>query len=155
MEKEKLMRIAITLLILVALAGCTTTPQRIDISTKPIEKPKLIVPEADVLNLKDIEWVIITEENYEEVWKRLEADKVEVVLFGLTDKGYETLTLNMSDIMSHIQQQKSIIAAYKNYYEESEEAIEEANQTQQSIQNQVDEANKQNEDSKPWWSIGD
>ena len=35
--------------------------------------------------------------------------------------------------MGHIQQQKAIILAYKNYYEQSEQAIDEANKNQNAI----------------------
>ena len=75
------------------------------------------------------------------------------MLFGITDEGYEVMARNMSDIMAHIEQQKAIIAAYKNYYEESEQAIDQANENQDAINNEIDKVNTQNEDSKPWWDI--
>ena len=75
------------------------------------------------------------------------------MLFGITDEGYEVMARNMSDIMAHIEQQKAIIAAYKNYYEESEQAIDQANENQNAINNEIDKVNTQNEDSKPWWDI--
>ena len=102
------------------LSSCTSTPRQIEISAKPIEKPKLVLPPADELRLKDLEWVVINEENAQEVWERLKKDKKDPVLIGLTDDGYEILAMNMSDIMKLLQQQKAIIAAYQNYYEESE-----------------------------------
>tara|TARA_B100000085_G_C18561083_1_gene519569 strand:+ start:612 stop:1085 length:474 start_codon:yes stop_codon:yes gene_type:complete len=135
------------------MSGCASKPQQINISAKPIEKPKLIVPQAEVLKLKELEWIVITESNVDQVWQRLTEKKVDVVLFGITDEGYEILARNMSDIMSHIEQQKAIIAAYKNYYEESEKAIDEANKNQDAINNEIDKVNTKNEDSKPWWDI--
>ena len=135
------------------MSGCASKPQQINISAKPIEKPTLIIPQAEVLNLKDQEWIVITEDNVNEVWQRLTEKKVDVVLFGITDEGYEIMARNMSDIMAHIEQQKAIIAAYKNYYEESEEAIDKANENQNAINNEIDKVNTKNEDSKPWWDI--
>ncbi len=60
----------IVLVILLAafvLSSCTSTPRQIEISAKPIEKPKLVLPPADELRLKDLEWVVINEENAQEV----------------------------------------------------------------------------------------
>ena len=125
MEKEKPMKtLIVAILGLALLAGCSTTPRQIEISAKPIEKPKLVLPPADELRLKDLTWVVINEENAQEVWDKLKKDRKDPVLIGLTDDGYEILAMNISDIMKLLQQQKAIIAAYKAYYEESEQALE-------------------------------
>ena len=129
------------------LSSCTSTPRQIEISAKPIEKPKLVLPPADELRLKDLEWVVINEENAQEVWERLTKDKKDPVLIGLTDDGYEILAMNMSDIMKLLQQQKAIIAAYQNYYEESEQALEDANSEIQGAKEEVDKQNSTPEDS--------
>ena len=155
MEKEKPMnrhvgRGVIVLVILLAafvLSSCTSTPRQIEISAKPIEKPKLVLPPADELRLKDLEWVVINEENAQEVWERLKKDKKDPVLIGLTDDGYEILAMNMNDIMKLLQQQKAIIAAYQNYYEESEQALENANSEIQGAKEEVDKQNSTPEDS--------
>ena len=129
------------------LSSCTSTPRQIEISAKPIEKPKLVLPPADELRLKDLEWVVMNEENAQEVWERLKKDKKDPVLIGLTDDGYEILAMNMSDIMKLLQQQKAIIAAYQNYYEESEQALEDANSEIQGAKEEVDKQNSTPEDS--------
>ena len=64
---------------LALLAGCTSTPRQIEISAKPISKPNLILPPAQQLNLKDVEWVIITQENAEEVFAQLLKDKKAII----------------------------------------------------------------------------
>lgn len=50
-----------------------------------------------------------------------------MTLFALTDKGYASLGLQLSDIRAFIEQQKSIIIAYESYYKESNKALEDAN----------------------------
>ncbi len=139
MEKEEPMRlIVIALLTTIFLAGCSSNPPRqIEISARPIDKPNLILPDATQLRLKDLEWVIITKANAEEVFAKLVKDKNDPVLIGLTDDGYEILSLNHSDIMAYIQQQNAIIKAYRNYYEESEQALEEANANLEGAKQQV------------------
>lgn len=140
----------IVLVILLAaflLSSCTSTPRQIEISAKPIEKPKLVLPPAEELRLKDLTWVVINEENAQEVWEKLKKDKKDPVLIGLTDDGYEILAMNMSDIMKLLQQQKAIIAAYKAYYEESEQALEDANSEIQGAKEEVEKQNNTPEES--------
>ena len=148
MEKEELMRIALVALVgLLFLSACSTPPRVIEISAKPIEKPKLILPPADELRLKEVEWIIITEENAEEVFAKLLEDRKDPMLIGLSDDGYEILSLNYSDIMSYIQQQNAIITAYRNYYEESEKALDEANQELEQVNVDVEAENSKPADS--------
>tara|TARA_B100000035_G_C21016062_1_gene561878 strand:- start:1264 stop:1737 length:474 start_codon:yes stop_codon:yes gene_type:complete len=148
MEKEKPMKtLIVAILGLALLAGCTSTPRQIEISAKPIDKPKLVLPPAEELRLKDLTWVVINEENYKEVFEKLKKDKKDPVLIGLTDDGYEILAMNMSDIMKLLQQQKAIIAAYQNYYEESEQALEDANSEIEGAKEQVDKQNNAPEES--------
>ena len=145
MEKEKLMRIGLAITAILSLAilsGCSSTSIRpIEISATPIEKPQLILPPADQLSLKDIEWIIINKENVEEVFAQLQADKKDPALIGLSDEGYELLSLNYSDIMAYIQQQNAIITAYRNYYEKSEQALEDANAQIEGAKAEVDAQN--------------
>lgn len=136
------MRITILALVgLLFLSACSSPPRVIEISSKPITKPELILPPAQQLNLKEVEWIIITEENQQEVFAKLLEDKKDPVLIGLTDDGYEVLGLNYSDIMSYIQQQNAIIKAYENYYVLSEQALEDANQEIKNAQTEVEAEN--------------
>jgi hypothetical protein len=139
--------LVIALLGLTLLVGCTSTPRQIEISAKPIDKPNLVLPPVEQLRLKDVEWIVITQENYEEVFAKLLKDKKDPALIGLTDDGYETLSLNMSDIMRLLQQQKAIIAAYQNYYEDSEKALEDANAQIEGAQAEVEQQNNQPQES--------
>ena len=66
-----------------------------------------------------------------------------MTLFAVTDKGYANLGLNLSSIRAFIEQQKAIIVAYENYYQESDKAIKEANKEIE----QSNETIKKNEES--------
>jgi|TARA_R110000851_G_scaffold213510_1_gene366082 hypothetical protein len=77
--------------------------------------------------MRDVEWVIITEENYEYHVNTTKAEGRPVAFFALTGDGYANLGLNFSDIRAYVQQQKTIIAAYEAYYKDSEEVINSAN----------------------------
>ena len=122
------------------MAGCSSTPQRIEISAKPIEKPQLVLPKADAVNMRKIEWVLLTPDNFQEEVDKFKTTGRPVVFFALTDQGYENLGLNFSDIRALVQQQQAIILAYKNYYEASNKALDEANEsierTSEDVKNQ-------------------
>jgi len=77
--------------------------------------------------LREVKWILITRENYQQVFEELAKNKKDIVLFGLSDDGYEALSLNNSDLMRVLEQKNAIIAAYKNYYEKSTQAIDAVN----------------------------
>ena len=124
-------------LAIILISGCSSTPKKIEISAEPVEKPVLVLPQADELRTRDVDWVLITEENFSEQVEKIKKTGRPVVFFALTDRGYENLALNLSDIRSYIQQQKSIIAAYENYYLDSEIALDSANASLKRVQEEV------------------
>lgn len=73
--------------------------------------------------MEKIHWHIITSENAEEVFKKLEEDGIDPVLFGLTDKDYELLSKNFAKIRNQLKIQNDLIDKYKEYYESEEETI--------------------------------
>ena len=75
--------------------------------------------------MEDIRWHIITSENAEEVFKKLQEDGIDPVLFGLTDKDYEMLAKNFAQIRAHMMKMNNFIDEYKEYYESEEEGTNE------------------------------
>ena len=112
--------------IALAISGCSwlNKPDPIEISAEPVDKPELTLPNADEVNLRDVEWRLVTEDNFDSQIEEIRESGRPVVFFALTDKGYENLSLNISDIRALVQQQEAIIAAYKNYYTESQKALD-------------------------------
>ena len=127
MVKRSIVNVLGCLTILSIISGCSSLPKEIFVFAEPIEKPKLILPKSDVLDLRDVEWVILVKENWEEQWAKLEKSGEALAFFATTDSGYESLGLNYSDLRAFIQQQDAIIAAYRSYYLEAEEEFNEAN----------------------------
>jgi len=99
------------------LSSCSSVPKTVTYQSAPIDKPSLILPDATVLALRDVDFIIVTVDNVDEVITELKKVNSNVVLFSLTDVGYENLSLNNADILKLVAEQKSIIAAYKSYYE--------------------------------------
>ncbi len=128
---------ALGCLTLLLVSACSKPVQEIQISAKPVDKPELVLPYADPIQTRDVQWVVITPDNYEEVFAKLAKTGQPIVLFGLTDSGYENLALNLSDIRAFIQQQQAIIVAYEGYYKQSNAAIDAANDKINSINTAV------------------
>jgi len=112
---------------ILSLAACSgTKPQPIEVSAKPIEKPTLTLPPVDELNMKKVEWIVINEDNVDAVMEKLQSEGKAFALYALTGEGYGNLGLNFSSIRALVQQQQAIIAAYEGYYQEAEEAMDNA-----------------------------
>jgi hypothetical protein len=118
-------RLSLILLTLPLISGCSVLSlfkkepdvKPIEIQTKAVERSRLNIPEPTPLTGRQMHWVIITPENAEEVWKKLKEENTDLVLFGLTDDGYEQLAITMAEIRNFIAQQRTIIIKYKEYYE--------------------------------------
>ena len=120
MQLRKVKRIAVAAILLIPiifLSSCSSVPKTVTYQSEPIDKPNLILPDATVLSLRDIDFIIVTVDNVDEVISELQKSNSNVALFSLTDEGYENLSLNNADILKLVAEQKSIIAAYKSYYE--------------------------------------
>ena len=112
----------------VTLSGCSSMlPKTVDYSAKPVERPLLILPESEIVNMKEVDYIVVTEENIEVVWRELEAAGKPIVLFALTHEGYEALALNNAEVVRYLSEQKAILIAYKEYYEKADKAIVDAN----------------------------
>ena len=111
----------ILVLLILALTGCSIGGER-KVKIFSVEEPrtKLNLPDPMPLTLEDIRWIIITSENAEEVFKKLEEQGIDPVLFGLTDKDYEMLAKNFAQIRQKLQETNSLLEEYKKYYEETE-----------------------------------
>ena len=126
MERKELMNrhVGSGVIILVILLGafllssCTTAVKTIEVLNRPEPKTPINIDLPEPLKLKDVEWIIITPENAEEVWAKLaENPKGEVVLFALNQDGYELLAKNFAEIRTAIAEHRNVIIAYKDYYE--------------------------------------
>ena len=113
-----------------SLGGCSTfLPEVTKYTSEPVERPLLVLPQSEIVNMKDVDYIVVTQENIQEVWDELEASGKSIVLFALTHEGYENLALNNADIIRYLSEQKAVIIAYKEYYEKADKAIGDANDT--------------------------
>ena len=64
------------------------------------------------------EWSVITRENAQNKLRELEARSGSATVFALSPQGYQNLSLNIAELRRYIEQQNSVIAAMREYYEE-------------------------------------
>jgi len=72
------------------------------------------------LSLVDVEWIVVTKDNVDEVMEKVKAEGGDYALFAVTDEGYKKLSLNFADIRNKLYEQQQIILSYKEYYESGE-----------------------------------
>ena len=107
-------------LIICALTGCSIGGEK-KIKIFQVEEPrkKLDYPMPTALELEQVKWIIITSENAEEVFKKLEDAGIDPVLFGITDKDFQVLARNFAQIRQKLQETNNLLEEYKKYYEDS------------------------------------
>jgi len=110
-----------------SLTGCSSLPDIIKYTSEPVERPLLILPESEITEMRDVDYIVVTEENIDDLWRELEAAGKPIVLFALTHEGYEALALNNADIIRYLSEQRAVVIAYKEYYEKADKAISDAN----------------------------
>ena len=105
------------------LGGCASwglfgkRVEPITVSTVPLEKTPLALPDPAPLKSKSIRWVVITPANVDAVWERLAQDDDDVVVFALTADGYQQLAVTIAELRNLIVTQRVIIQKYREYYE--------------------------------------
>lgn len=77
--------------------------------------------------MKNVDYIVITPENAEEVFSELRRSGKPVVLFAVTEDGYQNLSLNMAQILEVLLQKNAVIAAYEDYHVENTNKINEFN----------------------------
>lgn len=89
----------------------------VEIQKRAVERTPLRISDPVPVQARELEWIIITPENAESVWQRLRDSNTDVVLFALTDDGYEMLALTMAELRNFVAQQRAITRRYREYYE--------------------------------------
>ena len=113
-----------SLLLSINLTGCASLDffskedvKPIEVVSKPIEKTPLAIQLPDPIAVKPIKWVIVTKENAEAILTQIEATGSDPVVFGLTDDGYQQLSLTVGEMRNLIAQYREILLKYQEYYE--------------------------------------
>ena len=99
-----------------SLSGCSSI-KKLDIFTMEVERQPLALEKPVIKELEKLNWIIITSENADEVFKKMEEQGVDPVVFGLNDNDFQLLAKNFAHIRAHMMKQNVMIDEYKKYYE--------------------------------------
>ena len=98
------------------MSGCSSIKQ-LDIFTMEVERQPLDLDKPTIQQLEELKWIIITSENADEVFKKMEEQGLDPVVFGLSDKDFQLLAKNFAQIRAHMMKLNVMIDEYKDYYE--------------------------------------
>ena len=107
------------LILTIFLTNCSGVKQ-LEIFKQEVPRAKLNLEKPTPLELENLKWIIITSENAEEVFKKLEEQGIDPVLWGLTDKDFELLAKNFARIRNQLKITNDLLEEYKEYYEEED-----------------------------------
>lgn len=108
--------VAVPLILCLLLSGCSSV-KKLEVFKKEVERQELNLEKPNPLTLEELRWIIITSENADQVFAKLEEQGYDPVLFGLTDKDYELLSKNFAQIRNQLMITNQLLDKYKEYYE--------------------------------------
>ena len=108
--------VLLSLILITSLTSCSGV-KTLEIFKKEVEREKLNLDKPTPLELENLRWIIITSKNADEVFKKLEEQGIDPVLWGLTDKDFELLAKNFARIRNQLKITNDLLDKYKEYYE--------------------------------------
>ena len=104
------------LTLLLSSCGYLRKPEKeIVVQTVEVQKVIPVQPRPNPIDMTDVKFYVVTEENYEEFKEKFMKTNNDFVFYVVSVHDYENLALNMSELFRYIKQQKEIVI----YYEEA------------------------------------
>ena len=123
MLNMQIRNIFLVLILAIAVSGCSSV-KKLDIFKTEVKRERLNLEKPTPPQLEEIKWIIITSENAEEVFKKLEEAGIDPVLFGLTDADYQLIAKNFAQIRNHMVKTNRLLDEYKKYYEPEDKEVD-------------------------------
>ena len=124
MQAKDYWKVSSLLLLSLLVSSCSTwNPLKtIEVKTVEVERNVPLQNRPRQLQLNDIHWYVVTEENFAEFKKKfLKENGDPLVAYVISVKDYETLAIDMAEIKRYIDQQKQIIIYYEKALSPKEE----------------------------------
>jgi len=121
MQTRNYLMIVVLLTLPLALSGCAK--DRLEIQTIPTTKARLNLPSPDEVLLNPVRWLGLSKNvppgergSIEYFWKQMKSRGYTTGV-ALSPADFRKLSANNAKLRKYILQQKSLIRAYRNYYE--------------------------------------
>ena len=114
------------LTLLLSSCGYIRKPEK-EIIVKTVEVQKIIPiqPQPKPVDMIDVKFYVVTEDNYEEFKEKFMKTNNEYVFYAVSVHDYENLAFNMAELYRYIRQQKEIMIYYEKAVEvKPEEKVE-------------------------------
>ena len=116
MQVKNYWTISSLLLLSLVLSSCSTwNPLKfVEVKNVQVERQIPIQNRPPQLELGDVRWWVVTEQNFKEFKKNFQKENGDpLVAYVISVKDYEILALDFAEIKRYIEQQKSIIVYYE------------------------------------------
>ena len=112
--------------LLLSSCGYIRKPEK-EIIVKTVEVQKIIPiqPQPKPVDMIDVKFYVVTEENYAEFKEKFMKTNNDYVFYAVSVHDYENLAFNMAELYRYIRQQKEIMIYYEKAVEvKPEEKVE-------------------------------
>ena len=116
MQAKDYWKVSSLLLLSLIISSCSTWDKitKIEVQTVEVERNVPLQNRPRQLDLANIHWYVVTEENFVEFKKKFQKENGDpLVAYVISVKDYETLAIDMAEIKRYIDQQKQIIIYYE------------------------------------------
>ena len=96
------------------VCSCSLIPtKQIQVTAKPIER-KIVQPIMPrEIDLKELQWIAVTPDNWDAQLARIEQQEGELVFLAMTIPDYEVMAYNMQEIKRYITELKDVVVYYR------------------------------------------
>ena len=101
-------------MVLIMACSCSLLPtKKIQVTAKPLDK-KIVQPIMPrEIDLKQLQWIAVTPDNWEDQLSRIEKQEGELVFLAMTVPDYEVMAYNMQEIKRYITELKDVVVYYR------------------------------------------
>jgi len=109
-------------MILMMACSCSLIPtKQIEVTAKPLERVIVQPVMPREISLREVRWLTITPENFEEQFAIIENQEGELVFLAMTVPDYEVMAYNMQEIKRYISELKDVVVYYREVTTTKEE----------------------------------
>ena len=105
--------------------SCSLLPTKeIQVTAKPIDRTIVQPVMPREIDLKEVRWLTITPENYEQQFAVIENQEGELVFLAMTVPDYEVMAYNMQELKRYITELKDVVVYYRKVTTKQEQEDE-------------------------------